>query len=698
MSKKTVIILICCAVFVLLAAAAVFVVTQYYLPYRNAVSAMTPDSQLTLIEQADGRICVSWPAGENVDQYLFEILEPHSGSVVYTSYISGQTDHIIDPLPADQIRTIRITPVAGYSVPFQEQERMRLGDQVIAVTDRFGAPKIRDITWTPLPDTDQVAVALELPENCQGRMYRLADDGSATLSATLSSGRITLSFGENQGFPIPKDGEQLAFAFDAFRQGAGYVFHSRLSDPRYLVREDLLDDFLAIRVEDNGCNIYTLTWNETAGKHYELQGRVFGTEEWVTLATVTDDAPRSYTTPRLSSLVQMEYRVSCPDTLPMLESPVTTVQASGNLLYSTVWPIKHLPVYDNADCVTAIGTISRATAHCVLGMENGMFKIRFADTYGYIDSNSCMINLPDYLGDHCLYNITNSYQSLYKAHDYDIPEVTGSLVEGYEQVLLGQDKYLVPLLYPAALKLEKAVLSAAERGCKLLIYDSYRPQKATLSLHDLTLAFSKTNVPQEDPNAKPMTFGQYMTDFYRFTLANFIASGSSRHNQGIAMDLTLVVTDPALFLPGEEDGGAMTATIPTPDAGEEELPYGPDGELIMQTVMHDLTWYSERKRNNDNAKLLAEIMQGAGFVGIASEWWHYQDNDALYTHKPPVLYEGISAEGWVTNDGQTWRYRSLSGAYLTDCTAVIDGEMYAFDADGCATWQEYPKEQEGAEK
>jgi hypothetical protein len=60
---------------------------------------------------------------------------------------------------------------------------------------------------------------------------------------------------------------------------------------------------------------------------------------------------------------------------------------------------------------------------------------------------------------------------------------------------------------------------------------------------------------------------------------------------------------------------------------------------------------------------------------------------------PPALYEGVSAEGWVTNDGETWRYRDVSGQYLTDCTVAIDGEMYAFDADGIATWQEYPTEE-----
>ena len=720
MSKKILLIIIACLTLVLLATIAIFAFTQYYLPYLNAVSAMNSNATLTLQEQADGRILVSWPEGDNVDWYLFEVINPRTGQTLYSCTLSGQTCHLIDPQPNED-RTIRITPVASYTVPFESQARERLGHKIIEVTDNFSTPQIKNIAWTPLPATDQVNVALTLSDHANGRMYAIDEDGNRTLAATLIGGQVVLSFGEGQGFPVPTDGQKLAFGFDAFREGKGYVFHSYLTDVRYLVREDLLDDFLALKITDEGCNVYTLTWNETAGKTYILQGRVAGEEQWVTLATVTDGAARSYTTPRLSPLIKMEYRVYSPDTVPMIESPVTTLQTGGRLLYSTVWPIKDLPVFEAPNGATAIGSVSRATAQCVLGIVDGKFMIRFADTFGFIDSNYCMINLPDYLGDHCLYDITNSYSSLYRAHDYEIPNVTGSLVEGYSHVRIGEDQYLVPLLYPAAKKMEKAALTAEELGYKILIYDSFRPQSATVSLHDLSYSFSQTMVPPAEPDpenpdapvAPPMTFGQYMTDNYRYTLSNFIAKGRSRHNLGVAMDLTLVAMDPNMTpvlplpdgtLPPEEPAEPeLPEEDPLPpvegeagEEGEEEeiIPViGPNGELIMQTVMHDLTWYSERKQNNLNAQILAYIMEGAGFAGIASEWWHYQDNEAYDALNPPALYEGVSAEGWVTNDGETWRYRDVSGQYLTDCMVAIDGEMYAFDADGIATWQEYPTEE-----
>jgi hypothetical protein len=163
-------------------------------------------------------------------------------------------------------------------------------------------------------------------------------------------------------------------------------------------------------------------------------------------------------------------------------------------------------------------------------------------------------------------------------------------------------------------------------------------------------------------------------------------------------NMTPVLPLPDGTLPPEEPEVPEADPLPPVEGeeGEEEeiIPViGPNGELIMQTVMHDLTWYSERKQNNLNAQILAYIMEGAGFAGIASEWWHYQDNEAYAALNPPPLYEGVSAEGWITDDGETWRYRDVSGQYLTDCMVAIDGEMYAFDADGIATWQEYPAEE-----
>ena len=248
------------------------------------------------------------------------------------------------------------------------------------------------------------------------------------------------------------------------------------------------------------------------------------------------------------------------------------------------------------------------------------------------------------------------------AHEYELPSVTGEVIVGYERVRTGEEEYLVPLLYPAALKLEKAAFAAIEQGYKLKIYDSFRPREATTALFKQAVRLAEEPVPErtytgvslddlpEMAEGKTLTYEMLMTDRGRYSLDYFLAASASRHNQGVAMDLTLV-------------------DLRTGD------------ELQMQTSMHDLSWYSELARNNGSADILARIMEGAGFAGIVSEWWHFQDDEAEEKLSPGYLWSGVTPEGWVADDFG-WRYRGASGAFLTDCREYIHGVEYVFDGNG----------------
>ena len=114
----------------------------------------------------------------------------------------------------------------------------------------------------------------------------------------------------------------------------------------------------------------------------------------------------------------------------------------------------------------------------MLGEKDGMFAIRLDGKTCYIDSNYCMINLPEYLGPLCAYNITTSYISLYMVPEYGIPNVTGVVTGGYDHVRMADGTYLVPLLYPTAQKLRVAAETARDQGYRLKIYDAYRPPDA----------------------------------------------------------------------------------------------------------------------------------------------------------------------------------------------------------------------------
>ena len=275
-----------------------------------------------------------------------------------------------------------------------------------------------------------------------------------------------------------------------------------------------------------------------------------------------------------------------------------------------------------------------------------------------------MINLPEYIGGLCSYNITNSYYSIYAIHEFAIEHVTGVITQGYEDIRQEDGSFLVPLLYPAAKRLVNAAKSAWEQGYRLKIYDSFRPHTATLEIYDLTSMImgdpvqstTYKGVPREEmelPNPRPgwdyLSLGWLMTGT-NYEQNSFLARGGSMHNLGVALDLTLE---------NRETG--------------EELP--------MQTSMHDLSQFSVLRENNEEANLLGDIMHKAGFAGLVSEWWHFQDDHARSALNLPYVASGVSAQCWVKDD-TGWKYRDAKGNFHTGKTMEIAGKAYTFDDNG----------------
>ncbi len=654
------------AVLIAAAAAAVFL---FWLPYRNAESSFAAHRQIILYQQQDGTVKIVWPEGENTDQYLLEIINSQSQQTEYSAHISQKTEHIVPKIPEDAPRKIRICTVKEYRFPIEKKVRQRLGKNPIELEDVFAAPKIQQVLWTPNPDTAQATAQLTLAQDCTAGIYEIPESGDPIRLQDISGSKITLSFGQEGMKPLPPHGHPYVYAFDVRRQGEGYTYYGIMEHSHTLNRQDLLGTNLIVqeKTEDDGRR--TLTWNETKGDSYIVQIRQSEKQPWENVAEIASDGNRSYTTGCPKPYTKEEYRViACMEgeESPIAQSETVSVQTASVVIYSTVWPVSDLTVYSDAGKSQSLGTASKGKAFCVLGQEGDMFRIRYQNGYGYINSNYCLINLPDFIGDLCSYNITNSYDSLYKIHKFDIPKVTGEVITGYEKIKLSDDSYLVPLLYPTAKKLEKAALNAQKEGYTILIYDAYRPQSATKFLYDTAWEFSKKPVPDEDipedwnqtpedeeTEPKPFTYALYMTNRGKFAIGNFLAQGRSNHNLGVALDMTLV-----------KNGS----------------------ELEMQTKIHDLSWYSASYLNNANAKELSRIMKNAGFGGLTSEWWHYQDNDTISKLKPSALWSGVTQECWVS-DGIGWRYRCADGSYYKNKTVTVDGQSYSFDADGYATEQ-----------
>ena len=523
--------------------------------------------------------------------------------------------------------TIRITCFVT------EQDVPLLCRRSFSLTDTFCVPKVSQPQVWVNPITATVALNFTSPEGCFSRLYRA--DQEPELLQTLSTGYAEL--------PLEKGGQ---YYLDACYDGGTYLYYGLPTEAFGPEAGALPEDgsSMSLSVQELSGNHISLSWEQGQDLTFRLQLAQDGT--WQTLYGGTGG---TFTTSRLTPHRQYRFRlVVLWDGQQLLTTEEVTVTPQTNVVYATAWPIQTLNVYSDTAQSKTIGTLEPVTPVCVLEQSGKWFKIRYKDTCGYIISDLCMVNLPEYLGDLCRYDIVNSYASLYQIHSYAIPGITGEICAGYENVMLSDGSFLVPYLYPAARRLEKAAKNAISQGYILKIFDAYRPRETTIDLYDRAEKLLYTPLPDGSG-----TYISLMTRDGTYSLGSFLAPGGSRHNMGIALDLTMV-------------------SLSTGQA------------LQAQSTMHDLSWYSILDRNTADTKLLSQIMKGTGFSGLFSEWWHFSDATILDDYQLPYCYGSVSAQCWIY-DGSGWRYRTSHGDFHTAGTFSIDGVSYTFDSQGYVT-------------
>ena len=726
LSKKTQRALLITAAAILLAAlcVAAYIILFRWLPYNRAQNTMDPNGTVTVVAQADGSLRLSWPEGKNVQTYKLQVMD-EDGSVLYSCSTGTVCSTVLPKLPMDRELLLRISSSHDYG------KKIRPGDQSLEVSMQLTCPEIADLSWEADAEKALVRVSFDMSMGQLCSVYMATGEGEPVLVEELDEGKVTLNFGEGGAYTIPEHEVPLHFTFCLEKKERQRRYVGSTTEGFTLTREDLLGTVLNTKCVDNGENSYTLTWNETKGERYEVRLSDDG-QHWQTLTTIPVGQERTYTTKNLGAFKDYQLWVvavggqTLPDSDLAADSTPVKVTTGARLLYSTIWPLMDQKVYADAAATQELGTATAGSAWCVLGMEGQYLKIRFNGQDGFIDSEYCMINLNEYVGELCQYNITNSYSSIYLVHEFGIDHVSGTVITGYEDVEVGDGEYLVPALFPTAQKLLKAGQAAREQGYTLKIYDSFRPKNATDRIYSLTAAILDRPVPvntysgkyvgdldkldwepekeggepeggteggtggvqpddttpetpetpepsepttensgapekkgifftEEEPwhgLMEGLTYRILMTNDGEYSLGAFLAPGNSKHNFGIAFDLTLV------------------------DANGNELP--------MQTSIHDLSWYSASKRNNGNAYKLCKIMTGAGFKDLYSEWWHYQDDEIFQKNKYEPLKTGVSWQCWVF-DGEGWMYRLADGTFYTNCTQTIEGKTYTFDANGYTT-------------
>lgn len=649
-------------IFLLLLLAGASAVLFVYIPYRNAQSAMSADREMQLETMDDGKLKLTWPEATGMDYYTVELAFPpvmdEEPVLAYQTFVKDGNSLVLPRLPENQDLLLRVNTIVEYKTP--GEVRMRSGEHPLQVLTNFRIPRIENLTWHPEPDGKKIVMDYELTYGDSCRIFCTAPDGTETLLATTKETHQEFAFGETEGLPMPEYGQTVSFRLEAFRSIPGLNFEGTGTESFEVCREDLLGRDLTLELTDNGDNVVTLNWNETKGEYYEVQQQDTAVGGWTVLARVGQQGPYTCTTAHLPACHDYLYRVVAVGGQVMENSQIAALSeekpfsSSVSTTYCTIWPVSNLNAYSDPEKNETVGKVQTAAAYCVLGEKDGMFAIRLDGKTCYIDSSYCMINLPEYLGPLCAYNITNSYNSLYMVHEYGIPNVTGVVTGGYDHVRMADGTYLVPLLYPTAQKLRVAAETARDQGYRLKIYDAYRPNKATKEIYNLTNKILQDTLPDRSYTGrytapKETTYKQLMTNG-TWSLGSFLAAGGSLHNLGIAVDLTL------------EDRNTHA-------------------ELAMQTSMHDLSWYSVLSRNNGNANTLASIMKSAGLNELVSEWWHFQDNEARANLVLPTVYDGVSPECWM-NDGFGWKYRRYNGTYFADCQREIGGVSYTFNENG----------------
>ena len=167
----------------------------------------------------------------------------------------------------------------------------------------------------------------------------------------------------------------------------------------------------------------------------------------------------------------------------------------------------------------------------------------------------------------------------YDIRYYSSYNFTGKRINGYKAPVAYMTKESLKALSAAAADLRK-------QGYRLLIWDTYRPQKAVDNfvkwINDPNDEGDKSFYP--DLKKSDLLAGQYIME-------------KSGHTRGSTIDLTLIKKDGSFV----DMGGTFD---------------------LFSEISHP-DYKKLTRKQKANRKILHDAMIKAGFQGIDSEWWHF---------------------------------------------------------------------------
>lgn len=268
--------------------------------------------------------------------------------------------------------------------------------------------------------------------------------------------------------------------------------------------------------------------------------------------------------------------------------------------------------------------LEAGTPFMIKSEEGNWWQIKVGEETGWIEHKYALINLPDIIPS-IIYNNTNSYSAIFKSSYQTIPDLTDKQL--YQAIDYNErhDKafFIMPILYATAKKVNAAQKIALASGEGLILYETFRPYDVQQLIVKTLSDFASSN-KEIDAGLNEEPWNQ--TWF-------IITDGISNHQVGAAMDVSLVTVHST----EERQVGDYLVKIVTDYS-----------ELEMQTPMHELSVasviFDKKIPSKEKELLLAEPLnvlvteptirlhqyaKEAGFTPIASEWWHFNDLDAV---------------------------------------------------------------------
>lgn len=175
----------------------------------------------------------------------------------------------------------------------------------------------------------------------------------------------------------------------------------------------------------------------------------------------------------------------------------------------------------------------------------------------------------------------------YDIRYYSSNNFTGNRIRGYNAPIAYMTK-------EAANALSIAAKSLREQGYRILIWDTYRPQKAVDNFVEWINNPNDIGDKSFYPNLKKSDLlkGCYIME-------------KSGHSRGSTVDLTIIKKDGSFV----DMGGTF--------------------DLFSEISHPDYKKLSKEQKKN--RKILRDAMLNAGFAGIDSEWWHFTLKNEPYS-------------------------------------------------------------------